>query len=52
MARVLILLSCVIVLGGCKKDLDKYELKSPCVAVESGNDPAPCVRRPVNGHIG
>jgi hypothetical protein len=52
MVRFLVIFCFVFLLQGCKSDPDKYELKSPCVSVDSGDAGAPCQRRPANKWIG
>lgn len=35
----------------CSTNTDKFELRSPCVSLESGSEKNPCDKRPANGWI-
>ena len=37
----------VVIISSCTPS-EPYEIKSPCVAINSNDYSAPCVRRPIN----
>lgn len=52
MLRLLLISTILMLISACGLSSKSHELKSPCVSITNDDGtPAPCVKRPVNGHM-